>query len=200
MTGYFSAIWRLRYFWMALVRIDLRNRYRRSVIGIGWSLLHPIAMTVVLCVVFSRLFEPGHPHVRAVSAERADAVGFHHGGGDAGLPVFLPGRIVHPPAPRAAGDLSAADHLGRRLSLSAGVRHRAGVRLVRERVWKPAGAAEPRAHVCVVVRDRLVAGGLHGRGQRDVPGLAALDRSPDADSVLRHADHLPAGDAAGAAV
>ncbi|MCE5267985.1 MAG: ABC transporter permease [Planctomycetaceae bacterium] len=56
MTGYFSEIWRLRYFWMALVRIDLRNRYRRSVIGIGWSLLHPIAMTVVLCVVFSQLF------------------------------------------------------------------------------------------------------------------------------------------------
>ena len=26
---------------MALVRIDLRNRYRRSVIGIGWSLLQP---------------------------------------------------------------------------------------------------------------------------------------------------------------
>ncbi|MEN6458105.1 MAG: ABC transporter permease [Thermoguttaceae bacterium] len=56
MTGYFSEIWRLRHFWLALVRIDLRNRYRRSMIGIGWSLLHPIAMTVVLCVVFSRLF------------------------------------------------------------------------------------------------------------------------------------------------
>jgi lipopolysaccharide transport system permease protein len=55
-TGYFSRIWTLRYFWMALVRIDLRNRYRRSILGIGWSLLHPIAMTVVLCVVFSRLF------------------------------------------------------------------------------------------------------------------------------------------------
>jgi ABC-type polysaccharide/polyol phosphate export permease len=41
---------------MALVRNDLRNRYRRSVIGIGWSLLHPIAMTVVLCVVFSKMF------------------------------------------------------------------------------------------------------------------------------------------------
>ena len=54
MTGYFSEIWRLRYFWLALVRIDLRNRYRRSVIGIGWSLLQPIAMTAVLCVVFSR--------------------------------------------------------------------------------------------------------------------------------------------------
>lgn len=55
MVGYLSGIWRLRYFWMALVRNDLRNRYRRSVIGIGWSLLQPIAMTIVLCVVFSRL-------------------------------------------------------------------------------------------------------------------------------------------------
>ena len=56
MTGYFSEIWRLRHFWMALVRIDLQKRYRRSMIGIGWSLLQPIAMTVVLCVVFSQLF------------------------------------------------------------------------------------------------------------------------------------------------
>jgi lipopolysaccharide transport system permease protein len=54
--GYFSEIWRLRHFWLALVRIDLRNRYRRSVIGMGWSLLHPIAMTAVLCVFFSKLF------------------------------------------------------------------------------------------------------------------------------------------------
>jgi lipopolysaccharide transport system permease protein len=42
---------------MALVRIDLKNRYRRSVIGVGWSLLHPILMTIVLCTVFSQLFE-----------------------------------------------------------------------------------------------------------------------------------------------
>jgi lipopolysaccharide transport system permease protein len=55
-TGYFSEIWRLRHFWMALVRIDLRKRYRRSIIGIGWSLLQPIAMTIVLCIVFSQLF------------------------------------------------------------------------------------------------------------------------------------------------
>jgi ABC-type polysaccharide/polyol phosphate export permease len=54
-TGYFSEIWRLRHFWLALVRIDLRKRYRRSIIGMGWSLLHPIAMTAVLCIVFSQL-------------------------------------------------------------------------------------------------------------------------------------------------
>jgi lipopolysaccharide transport system permease protein len=58
-TGYLSEIWKLRHFWLALVRIDLRNRYRRTVIGMGWSLLHPIAMTAVLCLFFGAMF--GHP-------------------------------------------------------------------------------------------------------------------------------------------
>jgi ABC-type polysaccharide/polyol phosphate export permease len=35
--------------------MDLRARYRGSVLGIGWSLLHPIAMTVILCTVFSQV-------------------------------------------------------------------------------------------------------------------------------------------------
>jgi ABC-type polysaccharide/polyol phosphate export permease len=56
MIGYFQAMWRCRYFWMSLVKIDLRTRYRRSVIGLGWSLLRPIAMTVILCAVFRRIF------------------------------------------------------------------------------------------------------------------------------------------------
>jgi lipopolysaccharide transport system permease protein len=53
---YLKGVWRLRHFWAALVRIDLRNRYRRSMIGMGWSLLHPLAMTAVLCTVFSQLW------------------------------------------------------------------------------------------------------------------------------------------------
>ena len=56
MTAYVTELWRLRHFWMALVRNDLRNRYRRSVLGLGWSLLQPIAMTVVLCTVFAGVF------------------------------------------------------------------------------------------------------------------------------------------------
>ena len=58
-TDYFSRIWHLRYFWLSLVRVDLQRRYRRSMIGMGWSLLQPIAMTTVLCVVFSQVFH--HP-------------------------------------------------------------------------------------------------------------------------------------------
>lgn len=56
MSDYLVRVWGLRYFWMALVRSDLRSRYRRSILGMGWSLLHPIAMTVVLCTVFGKLF------------------------------------------------------------------------------------------------------------------------------------------------
>ena len=57
MTRYLRDVWRVRYFWLALVRMDLRSRYRRSMLGVGWSLLHPIAMTAVLCTVFSTLFQ-----------------------------------------------------------------------------------------------------------------------------------------------
>ncbi len=56
MSAYVTELWRLRHFWMALVHNDLRNRYRRSVLGLGWSLLQPIAMTAVLCTVFAGVF------------------------------------------------------------------------------------------------------------------------------------------------
>jgi lipopolysaccharide transport system permease protein len=59
MTHHVRAIWQFRYFWLSLVRLDLRNRYRRSVLGIGWSLLNPLAMTVVFCVVFSGIMAQG---------------------------------------------------------------------------------------------------------------------------------------------
>ena len=54
--NYGKSIWKLRYFWLSLVRVDLRTRYRRSYLGIGWSLLHPLAMTAVICTVFVNLF------------------------------------------------------------------------------------------------------------------------------------------------
>jgi lipopolysaccharide transport system permease protein len=56
MGDYLAAIWRCRYFWLSLVKNDLRTRYRRSVLGMGWSLLHPICMTIILTAVFYKLF------------------------------------------------------------------------------------------------------------------------------------------------
>ena len=68
LKSYLIGVWRLRYFWLALVRIDLRNRYRGSMIGMGWSLLHPIAMTAVICTVFSHAVQHRHPRPTAPSS------------------------------------------------------------------------------------------------------------------------------------
>lgn len=56
MVGYLSAVWSCRFFWLSLVHMDLRTRYRGSVLGVGWSLLQPLAMTIILCAVFRHLF------------------------------------------------------------------------------------------------------------------------------------------------
>jgi lipopolysaccharide transport system permease protein len=49
------TIWKFRYFWLSLVKMDLVTRYRKSVLGIFWSLLQPIGMTAIFCLVFSKL-------------------------------------------------------------------------------------------------------------------------------------------------
>lgn len=56
MSNYVAGIWKCRHFWWSLAQNDLRTRYRRSVLGIAWSLLQPMAMTAILCIVFKNLF------------------------------------------------------------------------------------------------------------------------------------------------
>src|SRR5258708_16279917 len=62
MKTYLSEVWRSRFFGLSLVKMDLQLRYRRSMLGIGWSMLHPLASTVVLCVAFHEIL---HIPVRA---------------------------------------------------------------------------------------------------------------------------------------
>jgi lipopolysaccharide transport system permease protein len=50
-------MWNYRHFWMSLVRLDLKRRYRHSVLGLGWSLLQPIVVMSVLCMVFCNVFQ-----------------------------------------------------------------------------------------------------------------------------------------------
>jgi ABC-type polysaccharide/polyol phosphate export permease len=54
---YLHGVWTYRHFWWSLFLKDLSNRYRRSLMGIGWSLLSPLTMTLVLCFVFHRMFK-----------------------------------------------------------------------------------------------------------------------------------------------
>jgi lipopolysaccharide transport system permease protein len=56
MVRYFAEIWSCRYFWLSLAKIDLKTRYRRSWLGVGWSLVRPLLLTIILCVFLGRLF------------------------------------------------------------------------------------------------------------------------------------------------
>lgn len=55
-SQYLHSVWNYRYLWWSLATLDIRTRYRRSVLGLGWSLLHPLAMTAVICVFWSALW------------------------------------------------------------------------------------------------------------------------------------------------
>lgn len=45
-----------------LVRRDIRNKYRNSVLGVLWSLLDPLLQMIVLTIVFSTLFHRVHDY------------------------------------------------------------------------------------------------------------------------------------------
>lgn len=53
MVTQLSAVWRFRHFLLSLVRLDLRNRYTRSVLGVGWTVVQPVVMAGVFVLVFS---------------------------------------------------------------------------------------------------------------------------------------------------
>jgi ABC-type polysaccharide/polyol phosphate export permease len=48
--------WRYRDLIVFLVRRDLTARYKRSVLGIAWTMLNPLGMMIVLSIVFSQIF------------------------------------------------------------------------------------------------------------------------------------------------
>ncbi len=58
----FSQLFRYRSLVRELVARDLKVRYKRSVLGIGWTMLHPLATMVVLTAVFSTVFRFSIPN------------------------------------------------------------------------------------------------------------------------------------------
>lgn len=53
---YISSVYNLRYFCIHLTFSDLRNRFRRSYLGIFWIVLQPMMLTIIIAVVLSFVF------------------------------------------------------------------------------------------------------------------------------------------------
>jgi lipopolysaccharide transport system permease protein len=56
MIDYLARIWHARFFWTHLAMSDLRSRWRRSYFGMLWSMIQPLGMTLLLSLVFSKIF------------------------------------------------------------------------------------------------------------------------------------------------
>jgi ABC-type polysaccharide/polyol phosphate export permease len=48
---------RYKYLLLQLVRRDILARYKRSVLGVAWTMLNPLGTMIILSVVFSQLFK-----------------------------------------------------------------------------------------------------------------------------------------------
>jgi len=55
-NDYITSIWNYRHFWIALAKMDLRARFRRTRIGILWVIIHPLLFTIMLGIVFKYVF------------------------------------------------------------------------------------------------------------------------------------------------
>jgi lipopolysaccharide transport system permease protein len=55
-ADYIRGIWAARYFWLHLSLSDLRSRWRGSFFGIFWTIMQPLGLTILLSVVFGRIF------------------------------------------------------------------------------------------------------------------------------------------------
>ena len=56
MRDYIQKLYDARFFWMHLARIELKNKFRRSKLGILWTFISPLCLTAIMSVVFATAF------------------------------------------------------------------------------------------------------------------------------------------------
>lgn len=54
--SYYKRMYQMRYFIAHLVKIGLKNQFRRSKLGILWTFISPLCLTAIMAVVFSVAF------------------------------------------------------------------------------------------------------------------------------------------------
>lgn len=53
---YLHKLYEARFFWMHLAKIELKNKFRRSKLGILWVFISPLCLTMIMSVVFAVAF------------------------------------------------------------------------------------------------------------------------------------------------
>lgn len=55
MKQYFNKVWASRYFWVYLAQAELRYKFRRSKLGILWTMIYPLMLTMMMSLIFGNL-------------------------------------------------------------------------------------------------------------------------------------------------
>lgn len=53
---YWMTLYETRYFWWSLVKLDLQNKFRRSKLGILWTIVNPLLLSLLMGFVFGVAF------------------------------------------------------------------------------------------------------------------------------------------------
>ena len=62
MIRHLVQLWKNRYLLYALTKRGVRSRYKQSLLGLGWALVTPAAMTIVATYIFTRAELDKHIH------------------------------------------------------------------------------------------------------------------------------------------
>ena len=57
LKAYANDFWRYRYLLFNLIGKDFKLKYRRSILGVLWSVLNPLLMNIVMVIVFTNIFD-----------------------------------------------------------------------------------------------------------------------------------------------
>ena len=58
----FAKLWKCRFLLEELVKRDFKHKYKGTMLGVGWSLLSPLLMLLVMKLVFTQFFGRNAPH------------------------------------------------------------------------------------------------------------------------------------------
>jgi lipopolysaccharide transport system permease protein len=55
--NYLQKIWSARYFWLHLARAELKYKFRRSKLGLLWTMINPLILSLIMAFIFSNLLK-----------------------------------------------------------------------------------------------------------------------------------------------
>jgi lipopolysaccharide transport system permease protein len=56
MRVYLEGIWTTRYFWLHLAKAELKYKFRRSRLGLLWTMINPLMLMLMITIIFGNLF------------------------------------------------------------------------------------------------------------------------------------------------